>query len=289
MLRKCNSEIGLTLALLAYHDTPISDALPSPAELMFSRRTCTRLIPTSQQSVLSDTQKSVLTQKRAAHLKPSKDCRDYIPNQPIWFSDDSSDEWKPGYIESKDVHPHSYWIVNDKNNRRIRRNLNDIKPRHPTVRQQQPETWVPTDVDLPWTFEKQKECALDLQDHQSSQQGCTDSSSVPNMLENTSHQTDGHDAHTEDLAKEPSTEVQTKTPTSTRSGRQLKPNKDPNFIYYKWFVYYTILITHRLEVTMPILTIPGWQWRNLIELNHVYVDITVCNWNIFITSHSLLV
>ena len=67
----------------------------------------------------------------------------YLPSQPIWFTDDSSDEWKPGYIESKDITPDSYWITNDKNNRRLRRNKHDIKPRYITVTQQRPKPHVP--------------------------------------------------------------------------------------------------------------------------------------------------
>ena len=51
MMRKCSSAVELTLAFLAYHDTPISDMPSSPAELMFSRRKCTRLVPTPQESI----------------------------------------------------------------------------------------------------------------------------------------------------------------------------------------------------------------------------------------------
>lgn len=127
MLKKCKGELELTLALLAYHDTPISDTLPSPSELVFNRRTSTRLNPIPQSSALSDTQKALLAEKRAAHLKPAKDYEEFVPNQPIWFTDDSSTEWKPGFIDSRDVRPHSYFIVNEQNNRRMRRNRYDLK------------------------------------------------------------------------------------------------------------------------------------------------------------------
>ena len=85
---------------------------------------------------LIDWQKSQLSEKRSAHLKPMKQVN-YInlPNQHIWFTDDDSDEWKPGYIESKDTSPDSYWIINDKTNSRVRRNKRDIKPRYATVAQ----------------------------------------------------------------------------------------------------------------------------------------------------------
>ena len=34
ILRKCSSEVEITTALIAYHDTPITQDLPSPAELL---------------------------------------------------------------------------------------------------------------------------------------------------------------------------------------------------------------------------------------------------------------
>ncbi|XP_031574354.1 uncharacterized protein K02A2.6-like [Actinia tenebrosa] len=69
MLKKSANEIDITKALTTYLDTPLSDTLPSPAELFHNRRINTSLSRT-------------------------------IP--PIWFIDGNSDEWKPGYIESKD-------------------------------------------------------------------------------------------------------------------------------------------------------------------------------------------
>ena len=93
---------------------------------------------------LTDQQKTHLRDKRSAYLKSSKqDNNTYLPSQPIWFIDDSSDEWKPGYIESKDITPDSYWITNDKKSRRFRRNKHDIKPRYITITHQRPKPQVP--------------------------------------------------------------------------------------------------------------------------------------------------
>ena len=132
MLKKTHDEVGLTLALLAYHDTPISDTLPCPAELLFNRRTNSRLAPVPQETILSDQQRADLTQKRSAHIKKTtRTEEDFMPSQAIWFTEDHTSEWKPGYVESKDLHPDSYWIVNENNNRRIRRNKHDLKPRFP--------------------------------------------------------------------------------------------------------------------------------------------------------------
>ena len=117
ILKKSASDIYITKALTTCLDTRLSMAM-TPAPLI-------------------DQQKTHLSDKRSPHLKSSKqDNNFYLPSQPIWFTDDSSDEWKPGYIESKDITPDSYRITNDKNNRRLRRNKHDIKPRYVTITQQ---------------------------------------------------------------------------------------------------------------------------------------------------------
>ena len=137
ILKKSASDIDITKALATCLDTPVSNTLPSPAELFHNRRINTLLSMAMTPAPLIDQQKTHLSDKRSAHLKSSKqDNNFYLPSQPIWFTDDSSDEWKPGYIESKDVTPDSYRITNDKNNRRLRRNKHDIKPRYVTITQQ---------------------------------------------------------------------------------------------------------------------------------------------------------
>eukprot|EP00794_Sanderia_malayensis_P018444 gene18444-20293_t len=65
-----------------------------------------------------------------------------MPIQPIWFTDDTSDEWKPGYIEARDIAPDSYWLINDRNNRRLRHNKHGIKPRHKSIAMQRPQDFV---------------------------------------------------------------------------------------------------------------------------------------------------
>ena len=62
----------------------------------------------------------------------------YLSNQPVWFTDEASDEWKPDFIDSKDSTPDSYWIVNEKSDRRLRLNIHDIKPRHVLITKQRP-------------------------------------------------------------------------------------------------------------------------------------------------------
>jgi transposase InsO family protein len=131
ILKKSKSILDITRGLITYHDTPISDVLPAPAELFFGRRINTRLGLMCAPSTMTDEQKQSLSERRSAHLQEPRLQRDeYIPNQPIWFTEDGCSEWKPGIIESRDPHPGSYWIYSEASKRRIRRNRHDIKPRH---------------------------------------------------------------------------------------------------------------------------------------------------------------
>ena len=144
ILKKSASDIDLTKAPTTYPDTPVSDTLQSPAEVFHNRRINTHLSMAMTPALLTDQQKTHLSDKRSAHLKSSKqDNNICLPSQPIWFTNDSSDEWKPGYIEPTNITTDSYWITNDKNSRRFRRNKHDIKPRYITITQQRPKPQVP--------------------------------------------------------------------------------------------------------------------------------------------------
>lgn len=136
ILKKAKKPTDITNGIITYMDTPIDDKLPTPGELFFNRRINTRLGNMYHPSSLTDIEKTQLTAKRSQHLKPPSKEQQYHPGQPIWFTEDRTEEWKPGYIESKDIHPDSYWIVNEASNRRIRRNKHDLKPRIPVAIQQ---------------------------------------------------------------------------------------------------------------------------------------------------------
>ena len=130
IMKKTGNELDITLAIIAYHDTPIDNDIPSPAELFFNRRINTRLGLMYKPTMLSDEQKAKLAAKRSAHLSPSNRPPDeYVPHQNVWFTEDGTTDWRPGYIESKDTTPCSYWIISEDNGRRMRRNIHDIKPR----------------------------------------------------------------------------------------------------------------------------------------------------------------
>lgn len=130
MLKKTGSDVEVTKALTAYLDTPVSDSLPSPAELFFNRRINTRLSIAVTPGTLDEEQKQQLSAKRSAHLERPKREIVYKTNQPIWFTEDGSPDWKPGHIDGEDSAPNSYWIISQDSNRRVRRNCHDLKPRY---------------------------------------------------------------------------------------------------------------------------------------------------------------
>ena len=142
--KNAKSDIDIAKALTTYLDTTVSDTLSSPGELLHNRRVNTCLSMAMTPAPLTDQQKTSLSNKHSAQLKSSKqDSNIYLPSQPICFTDDSSDEWKPGYIEFKDTTPDLYWITTDQNNRRLRRNKHNINPRYITITQQRPKPQVP--------------------------------------------------------------------------------------------------------------------------------------------------
>ena len=140
ILRKCEQGKAadeVLAAITAYHYTPIDDHLPTPAELFLNRRinTCltASLLPTLPATTkLSDEEKEKLAQRRAQHLKPQSIEKTFIPDEPVWYTEDKSKTWSPGFIDAKDIHPRSYWVINQYNNK-IRRNIADLKPRYPRL------------------------------------------------------------------------------------------------------------------------------------------------------------
>ena len=69
ILKKSASDIDIAKALTTYLDTPVSDTLPSPAELFQHRRINTRLSMAMTPAPLTDQQNTHLSAKRSAHLK----------------------------------------------------------------------------------------------------------------------------------------------------------------------------------------------------------------------------
>ena len=246
LMKKCKAPTDMTLALIAYHDTPICEGVPSPAELFFNRRINTRL-GMMQPIQLTDSQKIKLMDKRTAHLHPPTDKECYIQGQSIWFTEDGCSEWKAGYIETPDTAPDSYWIVNASNDRRLRRNVHDLKPRLAVMADQAPpiknmhrnhlaiqHTPNPTRV--------QHRTQTQLPDEHSNQAQPDTPSIEPDtpsiepdttMEENVSHKPIPRTDTPIKIAQPRLTEqpIIKNLPTTTRSGRQIKPNRNDEYIY----------------------------------------------------------
>ena len=179
---------------------------------------------------LTDQQQTHLSDKRSAYLKSSKqDNNTYLSSQPIWFIDDSSDEWKLGYIESKDITPDSYWITNDKNSRRLRRNKHDIKPRYITITQQGPKPQVPVRYPAHLSDDDAASAIPEVQEpvSPSADTPTTFGKSPPAS----NNQNTATPTNNPDVGKiRPPADL---TPMLTRSpsGRLIKPTRNPDFVY----------------------------------------------------------
>ena len=238
ILKRSKNDEEITNALIAFNDTPISDTLPSPGELFLNRRPITRLGMTTSPSLLSDQQKEQLHTKRSAHLKPGRDDIQYTPNQPVYFTDKDTEEWKEGTIHSHDVHPHAFWLINKETSRLIRRNKHDIKPRSATalkreviqqqaeiadsITEQIPEAWLQTSKPSPPPASPVKPALPAVPNIKAAPP-----SPVPNPAISTQQPPS---ARKPKKPREPSVPSQPEKKT-TKSGREIKAKKDPNFVY----------------------------------------------------------
>ncbi len=233
ILKKARNDIEITKALTTYLDTPVSDTLPSPAELFHNRRINTRLSMTMIPVPLSDQQKINLNDKRSAHLKPSKHDRNiYLPNQPVWFTDDASEDWKPGYIESKDSAPDSYWIINNKTSRRIRRNKHDIKPRQTSFTKQRPQALESENpMRYPASVAKEHPASTD----QVQRPAISEVPDPVGHMTGTSHSAANSPRQGPPTSKMPESKQTKAEPTpalmTSRSGRHIKPPRNSDFVY----------------------------------------------------------
>ena len=175
---------------------------------------------------LTDQQKTHLSNKRSAHLKSSKqDNNIYLPSQPIWFTHNSSDEWKPGHIESKDITPDSYWITNDKNNRRLRRNKHDIKPRYITITQQRAKPQVPVRYPAHVSDDDAASAIPEVQEP------VRPSADTPTTLAKSPPASNNSNSNNPDVGKIRTPADITQMLTRSRSGRLIKPTRNPDFVY----------------------------------------------------------
>ena len=117
--------------LLDYWCTPISNNISSPAEILFGRRFCSKLmLPSQVINAHISNQREMIAKKEGKFHPISMTSNNAIPyeaGQRIWIQDPTSKKWNPGSIKEKATEPNSYWV--ELNSAEYRRNTNFIKPR----------------------------------------------------------------------------------------------------------------------------------------------------------------
>ena len=100
--------------LLDYQCTPISSSIPSPAEILFSRKFCSKLMLPSQ--VINphiSSQREMIARKDSKFHPISMTSNNVIPyeaRQHVWIQNPASKKWNPGSIKEKATEPNSYWV-----------------------------------------------------------------------------------------------------------------------------------------------------------------------------------
>lgn len=230
ILKKCKTNIKITRAIIAYLDTPINEVLPSPSELFFARPINTRLTMAMTPSKITDEEKTLLMEKRAMHLRPNQKgvTASYSADQPVWFTEDSSTTWKPGHIRHTDQTPESYWIVNE-NDKLLRRNIHDLKPRVLPV----PES---ANVSPHYLDAPAESCVHDPQIVASpSSPHATCHSPIRNNFPPVTSNSPAI-APLPPVAQTPSGASavrDSQATTTSRSGRAIRPTRQPDFMYYE--------------------------------------------------------
>ena len=91
--------------LLDYQCTPISSSIPSPAEILFSRKFCSELMLPSQ--VINphiSSQREMIVRKEGKFHPISMTSNNIIPyeaGQRVWIQDPTSKKWNPGSIKER--------------------------------------------------------------------------------------------------------------------------------------------------------------------------------------------
>ena len=141
------------------------------------------------------------------------------------------------------MHPDSYWVINHQNNRRLRRNTHDIKPRHPISDSQHGARTVPS-LDSPKGNAQpdpvQSRYVYPPETRPASVPDAPSRAASPGLAdagvreappcEETPIAESSPPVDEQGLHPQPSTTSQS-TPQRTRSSRVSRSTKDPNFIY----------------------------------------------------------
>ena len=138
LIKKCESDKSdISIALLQYHNTPLSTSVASPAKLVFNRNLKSRL-PCINSNLSNENDRlnkialenrQISTQKYYnKNVKPRKSEIVYKPGENVVFRDSLADRnWKQARIVKNDGNPRSYDIVTG-NKRILNRNVKMLLP-----------------------------------------------------------------------------------------------------------------------------------------------------------------
>ena len=109
--------------------TPLSDTIPSPAEILFGRRCRSNLslLPSQLMNPRISKQREEIARKEQNFHQIGSEL-DLEVGQPIWHQDPKTKKWTSGRIHQQLEEPHSY-AIQDSDGTYYRRNRNWIKPR----------------------------------------------------------------------------------------------------------------------------------------------------------------
>ena len=133
-LKKCSeSNADKDLALLCLRTTPISSTIPTPAELLYSRKLSSNLPAKinnkhgDKDQIYEQLEKRQERQKEY-HDKTASDLPPLYKGQPVYIQDQQSKQWNKGTIQEKREEPRSYNVTMP-NGKTLRRNRKQLRER----------------------------------------------------------------------------------------------------------------------------------------------------------------
>ena len=131
-LRKAKADsLDPELALLCRRSTPIDNKLPSPAEMLYTRKIQGNL-PVKVSNVLPSKDKiyerlkEQQEKQKLYHDQHSKELPPLMEGQPVSTQDPRSGHWSPAKVLSKCEEPQSY-LIQTKEGTKVRRNRQHLK------------------------------------------------------------------------------------------------------------------------------------------------------------------
>ncbi len=131
-LKKCTDEDDLCKAILAWHQTPLAQGRPSPAEIHLGRNVRDGLSWRVEQARIDWQDVRLWREARNAGAKKfydrgSRALAELAEDQKVWVWTENEKRWKEGVVLQKLTRPRSY-LVKMADGSEIERNRRDLKP-----------------------------------------------------------------------------------------------------------------------------------------------------------------